>query len=107
MTWSGTIAEDAADPTVTGTFTVEDDDGTTPVITAPSNLVGTYGSIAWVEGSSTDTGTWTYTLDNNGPETQALAQGQTATETFTFTVADDWWHRARSNRCGYHGNRGK
>ena len=84
----GTIAEDAADPTVTGTLTVEDDDGTTPVITAPSNLVGTYGSIAWVEGSSTDTGTWTYTLDNNGPETQALAQGQTATETFTFTVAD-------------------
>ncbi len=84
----GTIAEDAADPTVTGTLTVEDDDGTTPVITAPSNLVGTYGSIAWVEGSTTDTGTWTYTLDNNGPETQALAQGQTATETFTFTVAD-------------------
>ena len=86
---SGTIVEDAADPTVTGTFTVEDDDGTTPAIMQPSNLVGTYGSIAWVEGSTTNTGTWTYTLDNTKPETQALAQGQTATETFTFTVADD------------------
>ena len=86
---SGDIVEDAADPTVTGTFTVEDGDGTTPVIMQPSNLVGTYGSIAWVVGSTTNTGTWTYTLDNTKPETQALAQGQTATETFTFTVADD------------------
>ena len=85
---SGTIVEDAADPTVTGTFTVEDGDGTTPAIMQPSNLVGTYGSIAWVEGSTTNTGTWTYTLDNTKPETQALAAGQTATETFTFTVAD-------------------
>ena len=86
---SGTIVEDAADPTVTGTFTVEDGDGTTPVIMEPSSLDGRYGSIAWVEGSTTNTGTWTYTLDNTKPETQALAAGQTATETFTFTVADD------------------
>ena len=86
---SGAIVEDAADPAVTGTFTVEDGDGTTPVIMEPSSLDGRYGSIAWVEGSTTNTGTWTYTLDNTKPETQALAAGQTATETFTFTVADD------------------
>uniref|UniRef100_UPI001C3F2E34 VCBS domain-containing protein n=1 Tax=Cobetia sp. 5-25-4-2 TaxID=2737459 RepID=UPI001C3F2E34 len=34
-------------------------------------------------------GSWTYTLDNDATETQALAAGETVTETYTVTLSDD------------------
>ena len=35
-----------------------------------------------------DTGVWTYTLDNNAATTQGLAQGQHVTDVFTYTMHD-------------------
>src|SRR5262249_9141396 len=46
---------------------------------------GTYGSLAL----DTETGAWTYTLNNTDSDTEALNAGQTATETFTYTVSDE------------------
>ena len=42
---------------------------------------GTYGSF-----EIGATGRWTYTLDNNDPDTNALAEGTTDTDTFTVTA---------------------
>ncbi|MDH2423756.1 VCBS domain-containing protein, partial [Cobetia litoralis] len=33
-------------------------------------------------------GSWTYTLDNDATETQALADGQIVTETYTVALSD-------------------
>ena len=46
---------------------------------------GTYGSLTL----DTETGAWTYTLNNSDSDTQALNAGQTAAETFTYTVNDE------------------
>ncbi|PBC02410.1 VCBS domain-containing protein, partial [Mesorhizobium sp. WSM3860] len=48
-----------------------------------SPLVGTYGSLVL-----NANGTYTYTLNNTDPDTNALAQGATVTEVFTYTVRD-------------------
>jgi VCBS repeat-containing protein len=49
-----------------------------------TTLQGIYGSVS----IDPSTGALTYTLDNNRPATQALAQGQTATERFSIVVTD-------------------
>ena len=46
-------------------------------------LVGTYGSLVL-----NANGSYTYTLDNSDPDTQALKQGQSETEEFTYAVVD-------------------
>src|SRR5262249_57383812 len=46
---------------------------------------GTY--VAFVVNPTT--GEWTYTLDNNAANVQALAQGESHDEVFTVTVTDD------------------
>jgi VCBS repeat-containing protein len=46
-------------------------------------LVGTYGTLTLLAN-----GTWSYALTNADPDTNALAQGQTATDVFTYTMAD-------------------
>ncbi|HEY0197391.1 MAG TPA: VCBS domain-containing protein, partial [Rhodanobacter sp.] len=51
--------------------------------TVGTALVGTYGSLVL----NAD-GTYSYTLDNGDPDTQALKQGATATEVFTYTAID-------------------
>src|SRR5262249_51796724 len=51
---------------------------TTP--TASANHFGTY--------TMTDSGTWTYTLDNTNATVQALQNGQTLTDPFTVTPSD-------------------
>ena len=54
--------------------------------TAPVGNVNdapTYGTLS----VRTD-GTWTYALDNENPDTQALIDGETRQETFTFKVTD-------------------
>jgi VCBS repeat-containing protein len=51
---------------------------------------GTYGSV-----QINSDGGWTYTLDDSDPDTNALANGETATEQFTYTVSDQ--HGASSS----------
>src|SRR5205085_171013 len=46
-------------------------------------VVGTYGSV-----TIASDGSYTYTLDNADPDTNALAQGATATDQFSYTVVD-------------------
>ena len=53
---------------------------TFPTITLVSN-VGTYGTMTF------DGRTWTYTVDNDDPDTQALAGGAEVNETFTFRAS--------------------
>ncbi|WP_212038735.1 VCBS domain-containing protein, partial [Bradyrhizobium sp. JYMT SZCCT0428] len=47
-------------------------------------IVGTYGSLVLY-----DNGTWTYTLDNHNPLTDALAEGAHASDVFSYTEADN------------------
>jgi VCBS repeat-containing protein len=46
-------------------------------------ITGTYGSLVL-----NDNGTWTYTLDNTNPLTDALAQGVHASDIFSYTESD-------------------
>ena len=46
-------------------------------------LAGTYGTLTLLAN-----GSWSYALNNADPDTNALAQGQTATDVFTYTMAD-------------------
>ena len=48
-----------------------------------TTIVGTYGSLVL-----NDNGTWTYTLDNTNPLTDALAQGTHASDIFSYTESD-------------------
>jgi uncharacterized repeat protein (TIGR01451 family) len=83
-TATASVTEDATTPTLTaiGTLTVTDIDPgenkfSTTAISAPSNL----GTL-----SITDTGSYTYTIDNS--DIQYLGAGQTKTETFTVQSLD-------------------
>ena len=78
----GTIAEDAANP-LTGTLTITDADNDALPTVMLSDGAGQYGTLTFV--ASGDGGVWTYTLDNDNPDVQAL-KGATLTEEFTFTA---------------------
>ena len=84
----------AGDPSATGNVLTNDtdvDSGDSKTVTAVNGsalnvgqpLVGTYGTLTLAAD-----GTWSYALNNADPDTDALAQGQTATDVFTYTVAD-------------------
>jgi VCBS repeat-containing protein/predicted outer membrane repeat protein len=85
----GTVTEDAPTTQVTGVVTVTDPDigeaGLAPI--APVTLLGVYGDFS-INLAGGATSTWTYTLDNARPATQALAGGETKTETLTVTSLD-------------------
>jgi VCBS repeat-containing protein len=90
---SASIAEDGATSTVTGNVRSNDTDpdaNATLTVTAVSGgtvgaaVAGTYGSVV-----INSDGSFTYTLNNADPDTQALNDGQTAAETFTYTITDD------------------
>ena len=51
--------------------------------TVGAALTGNYGSLLL-----NANGTYTYTLANNSPDTQALKQGETISEVFTYTAVD-------------------
>ncbi len=51
---------------------------------APAALAGTYGNFTF----SSNTGAWTYVLDNTKTATQALTQGQTQHDQLTVTSSD-------------------
>ena len=81
----GVIDENAEDPTVTGTLTIEDEDGdVVPAIVPPSTLSGDYGTLTFTPTATG--GTWSYALNNTQVEVQMLKDGDTLTETFIFTA---------------------
>ena len=75
------IADNDQQGTAAGVIVITDRDQhhpiTFPTITLVNN-VGTYGTMTF------DGRTWTYTVDNDDPDTQALARGDKVNETFTF-----------------------
>ena len=84
----------AGDPSAAGNVLTNDldvDSGDTKTVVAVNGeapnvgkpLVGTYGTLTLLAN-----GSWSYALDNADPDTNALAQGQTATDVFTYTMAD-------------------
>ena len=84
----------AGDPSATGNVLTNDTDvdtGDTKTVSEVNGLAanvgtavtGTYGSL-----TLNADGSYTYTLDNADPQTQALAQGASATDVFTYTVTD-------------------
>ena len=88
ITDGGDIAGDVQEDvtlTFTGDLDSTDVDNGATAEWSVANSAGTYGSLA-VDGS---TGTWTYTLDNNATNVQALAAGESHDEEFTVVVTDD------------------
>ncbi|WP_201545463.1 VCBS domain-containing protein [Psychrobacter sp. H7-1] len=83
---ANSVTEDAADNTVSGNVTDNDNFGLdgegTPAVT-PITADTTYGSIVL----NAD-GTYTYTLDNDNSEVNALNDGETLTDTVEYTITD-------------------
>ncbi|MCM5705794.1 VCBS domain-containing protein, partial [Larsenimonas salina] len=78
---TGSVTEDTA-LTTSGTLTATDTDAGESGFVAQPGTAGTYGSFAIDE-----TGAWTYALDNESDDVQALGAGDQLTETFTVTTA--------------------
>jgi VCBS repeat-containing protein len=101
-TISGTVIEDGyggdgkhrSDPTATGSLNVFDPDGgdsfAWSLVRRSGQTLNENGSITGRYGTLTidQNGQWTYTLDDQLPQTQALTLGQTVRETFTVKVTD-------------------
>ena len=90
MGLTGSVTEDAVKTDlmtpankITGTATVTDVDGDNNFKTDVTPTLGTYGSL-----TITPAGVWTYTLDNEDDDTNALVRGATANETFTIMAGD-------------------
>lgn len=87
---SGSATFTAGTPTSTGALHDSLADGRMdafqPVATGTTSSNG-YGSY-----TVTDSGTWTYTLDNTNSTVQALQPNQTASDTITLTAADGVTH---------------
>ncbi|MEZ8158700.1 VCBS domain-containing protein, partial [Vibrio splendidus] len=56
--------------------------------TGSTDIAGSFGTL-----HLTDTGSWTYDLDNKNPAVQALGKGATATDTITVQSADGTPHQ--------------
>ncbi|MEZ8495164.1 VCBS domain-containing protein, partial [Vibrio splendidus] len=56
--------------------------------TGSTDIAGSFGTL-----HLTDTGSWTYDLDNKNPAVQALGKGATATDTITIHSADGTPHQ--------------
>ena len=78
---AGAVTEDGT-LIATGTLEVIGAGDTPPTIMLDGDGVGTYGTMTF------DGTAWTYTLDNDSADVQALGVGDTLEETFTFTAAD-------------------
>ena len=78
---AGEVREDVT-TTAAGVLPVTDRD-TGEAGFRPGTIPGSYGSLIIDAG-----GAWTYTLDNDRPEVQALDSGQTLTDTVTVTAID-------------------
>jgi len=80
----GSVKEDDS-LSISGQLSASDvDHGASQTWSVQNSAVGTYGSIA-VDAA---TGQWTYTLNNNADNVQALAAGESHDESFTIRVDD-------------------
>ena len=80
---TGDVTEDDEDKDeATGTVSVSDSDGD-DTVKERSDVAGTYGTF-----SIESDGDWTYALDNENEDTNALAAGATATDAFEIAAAD-------------------
>jgi VCBS repeat-containing protein len=84
---SGNVLDNDTDPDTNDTkivVGVQAGDVAGPVSGGVGNSIGgIYGTLVLAAD-----GSWTYTLDNADPDTNALAQDQAAADVFTYTVAD-------------------
>ncbi|MEZ8169383.1 VCBS domain-containing protein [Vibrio sp. FF266] len=83
---SGAVTEESQLQT-SGTLTVTDVD-TGEAHFSNTDIVGNMGTL-----HLTDSGSWTYALDNTNPNVQALGKGATATDTITVHSADGTPHQ--------------
>ncbi|MGR3141596.1 VCBS domain-containing protein, partial [Vibrio vulnificus] len=83
---SGAVTEESQLQT-SGTLTVTDVD-TGEVHFSNTDVAGNLGTL-----HLTDSGAWTYVLDNTDPTVQALGKGSTATDTITVHSADGTPHQ--------------
>ncbi|MCY1668978.1 VCBS domain-containing protein [Rhizobium sp. SL86] len=79
---AGSVTEDTT-LSASGTLTIVDPDAGESGFVPQTNALGQYGTFT-VDAS----GHWTYTLDNDKSDVQALGLGDTLTDTFTVTSAD-------------------
>ena len=81
---TGAVTEDAPQTMATGTVTLSDVDGGSS-LTAQTDTEGKYGTFSL----NATSGAWTYSLDNNDPDTNALQSEQTVNdETFDIAASD-------------------
>ncbi|MEZ8746988.1 VCBS domain-containing protein [Vibrio sp. 10N.286.49.E1] len=85
-TSSGAVTEESQLKT-SGSLTVTDVDAGQAHF-SNTDIAGTLGTL-----HLTDSGTWTYDLDNKNPTVQALGKGTTATDTITVHSADGTPHQ--------------
>ncbi|WP_444861041.1 VCBS domain-containing protein [Vibrio splendidus] len=85
-TSAGVVTEESQLQT-SGTLAVTDVD-TGEAHFSNTDIVGSFGTL-----HLTDTGSWTYDLDNTNPNVQALGKGATATDTITVHSADGTPHQ--------------
>ncbi|CAK3082942.1 VCBS repeat-containing protein [Vibrio crassostreae] len=83
---SGTVTEESQLHT-SGKLTVTDAD-TGEAHFSNTDIVGTFGTL-----HLTDSGAWSYDLDNNSPQVQALGAGSTSTDSITVASADGTTHQ--------------
>ncbi|MDH2423744.1 VCBS domain-containing protein, partial [Cobetia litoralis] len=79
---AGAVQEDGT-LEASGTLTASDADNADLAFVAATGDSSVYGSF-----DVAADGSWTYTLDNDATETQALAAGETVTEQYTVTLSD-------------------
>ncbi|KPL95845.1 VCBS domain-containing protein [Vibrio splendidus] len=85
-TSTGVVTEESQLQT-SGTLAVTDVD-TGEAHFSNTDIVGSFGTL-----HLTDTGSWTYDLDNTNPNVQSLGKGATATDTITVHSADGTPHQ--------------
>jgi VCBS repeat-containing protein len=81
-TGTGSTQEDTV-LLATGTLTITDPDAGEAAFQVQTGVPGTYGSF-----SISESGNWTFTLDNGNPIVQSLANGDSRTESFTVRSVD-------------------
>ncbi|MFM9801662.1 VCBS domain-containing protein, partial [Aeromonas dhakensis] len=86
----GNVVEDETNPTLTetGTLTVTDVDGADEAKFVAGNGVASTGALGSL--TITETGAWTYNVDNS--KVQYLGEGETKVETFTVASVDGTTH---------------
>ncbi|WP_082189001.1 retention module-containing protein [Aeromonas hydrophila] len=87
---TGAVTEDETNPTLTetGTLSVTDVDGADEAKFLAGNGVASTGALGSL--SITETGAWTYNVDNS--KVQYLGEGETKVETFTVASVDGTTH---------------